>query len=301
MLLRDLHKVSRLDLYEVGAKAANLGELFSIGLNVPKGFIVPTPVTDVFYKNCFEKINDLSKENIIEFDELRALHQKIPIGMEVENILIEFFRQLNLDFVSVRSSATLEDSNKISFAGIFDTLLHISEGGLVGAIKHCLSSIFSKRTSDYLEQNNLTFQDLHMAIIIQEMVEPEISGICFTTNPISNNDNEIYIETAWGLGESIVSGQVTPDSYIYDIKAENIKEKNINSQTVKLTTIDGQLKEVAVDVSSVNKQKLSDNLISQLVNDCIKIQEHYNFPQDIEFAVKDDVIYFLQARPITTL
>jgi phosphoenolpyruvate synthase/pyruvate phosphate dikinase len=309
-LLRLLNNLSRSDLELVGTKAANLGELYSLGLNVPRGFVIPTYVSSHFFDICFGKnwydpIYPLSARPKITYDinldAMCALLQETPFPRNIEDCLVRYFLGLNLNLASVRSSTTIEDSARLSFAGIFDTFLNVDRNNLGDSVKRCWCSIFSKRAVDYFYKNNIKLQKLNIAVIVQEMIEPDISGICFTSNPITHNDNEVYIEAAWGLGEAVVSGRTTPDLYIYDLTNKHLKDKNISPQKTKLMSVHNKIVEVEVDINLRNRQKLSDDLIFQLVSQCSKMQAHYKSPQDIEFAVKDGIIYFLQSRPITTM
>jgi pyruvate, water dikinase len=139
-----------------------------------------------------------------------------------------------------------------------------------------------------------------MGVVVQELIEPLVSGVCFTSHPITDDADYMFVEAAWGLGDLIVGGRVTPDSYVYHRRSRTLVEKSINSQETARVLIGGELCDVAVGEARRSSEKLPDSLLRQLADACEMIVEHYRQPQDIEFAVMEDAIYFLQSRPITT-
>ncbi len=305
-MIRLLQTLSAKDASEVGGKAANLGELSSLGLQVPPGFVIPASVGSRFLSGCLAQAENLLKapsERLL-FDhanEFRSLALQIPLDPKIEQAVLSAYHSLHADLVSVRSSATMEDSPAMSFAGIFDTSLGISESSLITSVKRCWLSMYAKRARDYCSTNRISFRDLRMGVIIQSMIESDISGVCFTANPISGSKEEFYIEAVWGMGEALASGKVTPDTYIYDVSKQTIAGKRIFHQYRKSIWRDGHLIDTPIESNCASEQKLGDALLHQLATECARIRDHYQQPQDIEFAVKGSLLFFLQSRPITTL
>src|SRR3989344_946948 len=239
-MIKDLKDIKREEVNLFGGKAVNLGFLIHNGFNVPEGFCISTKIN---------KIDD-----------------------KIKNEIISKFKSLKLR-VAVRSSATSEDSKKSSFAGQFDTFLNIqNEKQLFNAIKKCKNSIKSDRAKIYLKNKKLN--NIKMAVIIQNMIDADYAGVIFTIDPV--NKKYILVEIAEGLGDKLVSGQITPDNYFVDRKTLKIKNKSVSF-------------------------KFHNNIIKNLSKTALKIESVYNSPQDIEFAVKDNQIFILQSRPITTL
>ena len=232
-------------------------------------------------------------------------------------------------FVAVRSSATAEDSSIASWAGELESYLNTTEKILLENVKKCWSSLFTPRAIFYRKEKNLLDANVSVAVVIQEMIESEISGITFTVHPVMQDRNQMIIEAGWGLGEAIVSGAITPDSYIVN-KSKVCLERSrmIKSQKHVLSEAEGSkaieefeildiniaeqkkqivrclrkgVKWVAVPKSKQEKQKLNGKQIIELSKICVQIEKHYKKPQDIEWAFRDGKFYIVQSRPITTL
>lgn len=312
-MIKNFSDISAKKNYDlIGGKAANLNELIRLGLNVPKCFIISTEVSESFFEICFntlekqinkdEYLKSMLNQKSLEANivSVSRLILNTPLPLYMEKTICDFFGDLNSEFVSVRSSAVMEDSKNNSFAGIYDSFLNVNRTNLINTIKRCWCSLFSKRAIQYYLRNQILTTDIKLAVIIQEMVDPDVSGVCFTSNPVTGNFNEIYIEAIYGLGEGIVGGKITPDSYLYSIESRQIEKKTINEQRYKINVTAFETLEVEVNKDLIYCQKISDEIILTLANYCIEIQKHFKIPQDIEFAVKGDLIYFLQSRPITT-
>lgn len=263
-LLR-LKDLSLKDVQKVGGKAANMGELFHMGANAVDGFVV-LPQCDL----------EVHSEQIIQW-----------------------FHQLQVPTVAIRSSATIEDGTDFSFAGQFDTYLHITEGQLIQKIKDCRDSAQSDRVAAYLKAHNLKPNQVRVAVIVQVMVIPEVTGVAFTKNPISGDNNEVVIEACWGLGEVLVSGQITPDEYICD-KQGNLKEKFVALQLEQSAYSDQTVKMMPFSKELQDKQKLTEAQLRSLVRELLIIEKNYGYPLDIEWIFAKQKFYIMQARPITT-
>jgi pyruvate,water dikinase len=324
--IRWFNEINKSDIPIVGGKGANLGELTVKGVNVPPGFCV----TAEAYKDFIEKsglnekiidlISNIDIEDVKELQEksleIRALIEEAQVPLDIENDIIngyaDFSRNIGLinPQVAVRSSATAEDLPEASFAGQQDTYLHIS--GINEVLKHikkCWSSLWTARAIYYREKQGFNHHDVQLSVVVQKMVNSRVSGVMFTANPVTNDNNEIMINASWGLGEAVVSGAVTPDEYIVRKKGFIVVEKNIAEKSIMVVKKDKEVGTVEVEVKDylgaekVKAQCLSDVEIVNLASNGLKIEELYNSPQDIEWALDEDTnqLYILQSRPITTL
>lgn len=281
-----LENISKDAVDLVGSKGAQLGELKKTGLQIPDGFVITTDVyKDIIKKSQLSKeLEDvLSKLNVENTKELEQASNKIQsfitsmeLPTDVEKSIIESYKKLG-GLVAVRSSATAEDLKEASFAGQLSTFLNISEGRLIESVKKCIASLFTARAIYYRHQKNIDHMKSSIAVLVQKMIKSKKAGVAFSINPVTNKE-EIVIEAVSGLGEAVVGGQTIPDNYIVVKETNKIKESRISK-----------------DLPVLNDVELSQ--LSEIIK---KIEEHYNFPQDIEWTI-DDKIYILQARPITTL
>ncbi|TSC93735.1 MAG: pyruvate, water dikinase [Candidatus Berkelbacteria bacterium Athens1014_28] len=305
--------VGKDDIACVGGKGANLGELVRAGFPVPNGFIVTAdayfyfllksgigPAISKVLKNFdpedSKKLNSLSK--IIKKQILAA---KIP--KEIEDQVLASYKELGDVLVAVRSSATAEDLPEASFAGQQATYLNISGGKeVVEALKKCYASLFEARAIYYRATNKYDQMKVGLAVPIQMMVQSEKSGVMFTVDPVSGDTEKLIIDAGYGLGEAVVSGSITPDRYIIEKSSLKIVAKEINEQEWKIVKSNsGGDRHVSVPQADRKDQKLSDAEIIDLAKIGTKIEQHYNSPQDIEFAIEKGKIYIVQSRPITTL
>ncbi|MBI4304359.1 MAG: phosphoenolpyruvate synthase [Chloroflexi bacterium] len=310
-------EVDKKDIPLVGGKGANLGELTKTGIPVPPGFVVTSDSYFRFIEEAglFGKINDILKPlNPDNGDQLRSAadeikglicNAKMPDTTSAE--IRRAYRKLG-GYVAVRSSATAEDLPEASFAGQQSTFLNIrGEDEVVTAVQMCWASLFESRAIFYRAHNNFDHLKVGIAVPVQRMVQSEISGVMFTVEPVSGN-NQIVIEAVYGLGEAVVSGEVIPDLYVLDKETLAIKEKRIARQDWRLVRSDGKVNAIAeanikqtIPLEDQEKQKLSGDEIVALAQLGKKIESVYQFPQDIEWAKEGDAIYIVQARPITTL
>lgn len=278
-----LKEVNKDDINIVGGKGAQLGELYNNNFPVPNAFIITTNAYKLFIKKLkinFEQLDKINVENIKQLENISKKIQKKILSASLPKILekeiLAAYSKLQ-GKVAIRSSATAEDLPTASFAGQQDTYLNVNGiEKVLEAVQKCFASLFTSRAIFYRVQNNFDHSKVSMAVVVQKMVNAKKAGVAFTINPVSNDKKEIVIESVSGLGESLVSGKTTPDSYVVDKKLNKTKEKNI-----------------------VNKEILNFKEIKALVKICKKIEEHYKFPQDIEWAI-DDKLYIVQTRPITT-
>ena len=316
-----LDEVTQEDGIIVGQKGANLGEILSIGVEVPDGFCITTEAYRTFVKatRLDERISDIVlktkskdigqvKENTAQIRKQFSL-EKIPfeIFQEIEHVYQQLCERQNFNniSVSVRSSATMEDLSDASFAGQYDTYLNISGlDEIIEKIKMCWASFWTEKSFIYMSDRDLNHLEGFMSVIIQQMVFPEVSGILFTANPVSGNPFEIVIDSSWGLGEAIASGTVTPDRFVVDEETLTLKNKQIAEKKVLFTNIgykEGGIVEMDVPFDKRNIPSLVDSKVIELSKLGIFIRQHYKKPQDIEWTFKDGEFCILQTRPITKL
>ncbi|MEM4841407.1 MAG: phosphoenolpyruvate synthase, partial [Nanopusillaceae archaeon] len=298
---------------------ANLGEMTKIGLPVPPGFVLTADAywRYVDYNNLRSKIEEiLSKTNINNPTELLKASEEIQqlflngeIPEDLKNVIIENYKNLSRRFgeedtyVAVRSSATAEDLPNASFAGQQATLLNVKGvEKLLEAVKKCWASLWTARAINYRAHMGFDHMKVALAVVIQKQIFSKKSGIMFTIHPVTNDTSKIVIEASWGLGESVVSGEVTPDEYIVDKNTMKIEEVKINEKKI-MTVYDEQTltKKVEVPNEIKNVRCLSDEEVLKLAEFGKKIEEHYKHPQDIEFAIDDFGIWIVQTRPVTTI
>lgn len=305
------NQVGKEDIPLVGGKGANLGEMYRHGIPVPNGFCVTAKAYFDFVKKTSLKqkiITELSGLDVQDSKALQLASKNIKTAIlaaempsELEILIKSHYQELsgsNDRKVAVRSSATAEDLPDASFAGQQETYLNVE--GYKDVIKHvqmCWASLFEARAIFYRTQNKFNHLKVGIAVPVQLMVQSEVSGIMFTVNPMTNSRQEVSVEAAYGLGQPIVSGELTPDQFIVNKKTFDITYKHIAKQTWQFTDAG----EVSVSKAYQEKQKLPDRLVKELARLGMKIEEHYGRPQDIEWGYENGKLYIVQSRPVTTL
>jgi len=312
MFIKTFKQLSYKDVGEAGGKGASLGEMSRTGLPVPPGFVVLAAAFDRFLEETdlemevasalkkvnYKDINSVDKASNIIRD---LIHDKVMPADIKKEVLLEF-KKLKAKFVAVRSSATAEDSSTASWAGELETYLDTTEKNLLDNVRRCWSSLFTPRAIFYRQEKKMLKTKVSVAVVIQNMIESEISGIAFTVHPVTRNKNQMIIEAGWGLGEAIVSGQVTPDAYVIDKWDMSILDINVAKQEMMIIRkAGGGIKHTIVPKPKQEKQKLSGKQIIELAKMCANIEKHYKKPQDIEWAMAKGKIYITQSRSITTL
>ncbi|MBU3923504.1 MAG: phosphoenolpyruvate synthase [Nanoarchaeota archaeon] len=326
-----LSNLSKADLNLAGGKGANLGEMYNNKFPVPPAFVVTTDAFFYFLKEAKleQKIKDIL--NTIKVDntddltqkakEIRKLITESEMPENLQNEITEAYDHFNVDlddfhnspgalailkssresiFVSVRSSATAEDLGDASFAGQQSSFINVKGNPeLIQKIKECFASIFTARSIYYRKKKG--FEGLvGIAAIVQKMINSDKSGVIFSRNPVKNND-EILIEAVFGQGEGIVSGTIKPDQHTLTRDLELIQEKISDKKVAIIRTSGGETKTIQLTPEKSNSRVLKTYELKQLAEFAIKLEEHYNKPQDIEFAIENENTYILQTRPITTL
>lgn len=312
-----------------GGKGANLAEIFNLGIPVPPGFVITAQAYDYFIEKAGlneqikKAVKSIDYENTKQLEEVAKeireaiVNSKLP--QELEEEIIEAYDALDtssLDansdvvsdilktasepaFVAVRSSATTEDLAEASFAGQQESFLNIKgDDSLLQAIKKCFASLFTARAVYY--RNKKGFKEASLAVVVQRMIDSDKSGVIFSKDPSYEDDN-VIIESVFGLGEGIVLGTITPDRYIVSPNLK-ILQKNISEKKIAITRDSaGNQITVKLNPEKSSSQVLKEHEIKQLADFAIKIEEHYKAPQDIEFAIENNEIFIVQTRPITTM
>ena len=309
-LIRPFNKLGRHDAALAGGKGASLGEMTQAGIPVPPGYVV---LSDAFERFIEETDLDVEIDSILHkvnheeihtvenaSEQIKALILGAEMPKDIALEIINNFKQLNAKFVAVRSSATAEDSSAAAWAGQLESYLNTTESSLLEKVKHCWASLFTPRAIFYRFEKGLHNTKISVAVVVQKMVNSEVSGIAFSVHPVTQDYNQIIIEAGLGLGESIVSGQITPDSYVIEKEPRRIIDKNVAEQEKGLYKKEGGGNEWRT-LERGKEQKLSDKEILDLSELILKIEKHYGFPCDIEWAQEAGKFYIVQSRPITTL
>lgn len=310
-LIRNFQNLRKNDIAIAGGKGASLGEMTQTGISVPAGFVILASVFDRFleeadisveieallHKLNFKNINSVDRVS----NEIRDLILDAEFPKDIAKEVQKKISKLKAKYVAVRSSATAEDSSVASWAGELESYLNTTKQNLLENIKRCWASLFTPRAIFYRFEKKLNKTKISVAVVIQKMIQSEISGICFTVHPITKDHDQMVIEAGYGLGEIIVGGKITPDTYVVHKKNWIILDKNIGRQKTMLLKNKGGNIEKQVPKSKQEKQKLSDTQILKLAKICQKIEKHYKAPQDIEWVLKNGKFYIVQSRPITTL
>jgi len=311
MSVRNIRDFSAKDIGSAGGKGASLGEMTAAGLPVPPGFVVTAAAFDRFLEETDltqEIQGQLAKVNygdIASVDSvsrvIRDLIYDARFPADLSEGIMVAFEELGARFVAVRSSATAEDSSIASWAGELETYLNTTEKSLLGNVKKCWASLFTPRAIVYRNEKGMRDTHVSVAVVIQKMVQSEVAGIAFTVHPVTKDRNQMIIEACWGLGEMIVGGMVTPDSYVIDKGDGALIDVNVAEQSKMLVRGASGTKSRAVPKDDRKRQKLDGRQIRELATLCSKIEKHYGFPCDIEWVFEKGEFFIVQSRPITTL
>lgn len=299
----------------IGGKALNLAKMVQADLPVPSGFVVSTRAYGEFIRsnNIDTSIDSLLKDyssgdrNLVDTsNEIDKLFRGAGIASATIDEILRCFRSLKDERRSfaVRSSANIEDLPTSSFAGQQESFLNVwDEEDLVDSIRKCWASLWSPRAIVYREKFGISSHQAKMAVIIQELINAQISGVAFTCNPTTGAREEFVINSSYGLGESIVSGAVTPDMFILNKSSLEIKAKRLGTKKILVQANQkSNLERVVIAHESRNKYSITDELLSNLGKFLIDVESHFKLvPQDIEWAIESDRIWLLQSRPITNL
>ena len=278
--IKHFSEIDETNLPSVGGKGLNLGKLTKAGFRVPQGFCV---TTDAYRFS----VQSLSEQNA---GAIKALVLSPELAAEIQMAQ----EKLQTSTVAVRSSATAEDLAEASFAGQQDTFLNVGSDELLDALKGCWASLWSERAIAYRQTQGISDDGLAMAVVIQEMCEADVSGVLFTVSPFSAD--VAIVESNWGLGESVVSGAITPDSFLMSRETGEVLKKNVATKREMVTAAGvGEVLPAQQDAPS-----LTDVQLKELTQLGMQVETFYGKPMDIEWAFVNGQFVLLQARHITT-
>ena len=298
----------------VGGKGASLARLLRAGVAVPGGFHLTTAAYERFLtanglesgiRAALEKA-ETSKPDTLESvsGEIEELFLRGSMPEEISEAISQAYAGLPGDepAVAVRSSATAEDLPGASFAGQQESFLNVrGEKELNEAVKRCWASLWSARAIGYRERQGFGHDRVSVAVVVQHLVPAEVSGILFTANPVTGARDEVLINAALGLGEVVVGGRTTPDSFILDHATLRVKERQTGRQEVETALSEQGTTERPLGPERAAQPTLDDTQLARLAEIGLSIERHFDGPQDIEWAYADDHFWVLQARPITSL
>ncbi len=315
-IVRWFDQLSKRDVPVAGGKGANLGELTQAKIPVPPGFVITAQTFFRFLheSGMREKVIDRVKTvNVDSHDELQAAADTImsliasqPMPESLANDITSAYAELEQKvgiepFVAVRSSATAEDSATTSFAGMNETFLNVKgPDQLVDAVKRCWASLYGARVIFYRRKQNIPEENIGIAVAVQVMINSEKSGVMFTINPSNSDPSTIVIEGAYGLGDSVVSGSVSPDHYEVNKDSLRITKQIISTKNFKdVRGPNGGVEHVDLSHDEATSASLGDDEVIELARLGKRIEDHYGKPQDIEWAIEGGSVYIVQTRPVT--
>jgi pyruvate,water dikinase len=315
-------RLGREDVAYAGGKGANLGELTSAGLPVPAGFVVGAPTYAAFCaqtglrERLAELLDGVDVQDTAALQaastSARGLFDHTPIPEPLQREIRSAYEQLAGEDraggdsipVAVRSSATAEDTADTSFAGMNETFLNIrGADAVIDAVRRCWRSLFGARTIYYRALNGFGQADMDIAVVVQSQVDSTRAGVMFTVNPATGEHGELVIEGSFGLGEAVVSGSVSPDRYVVDKATLAIRRREVHHKELVIEYApDGGTRQRALSEQEALKPVLTDDEVVAVADLGRRIERHYGFPQDTEWAFDPDgALWMLQSRPITTL
>lgn len=309
-LVVPLSEIGRGDVATAGGKGANLGELVRAGLAVPRGFVITAQayLWAVEQAGVREKLRDLSVRGpgadlTSAAEEMRTLVHRASVPDDLRVAVLTAYEDFGEGIpVAVRSSATSEDSKETSFAGMNSTFTNVTGGEeLIDAVQRCWVSLFGDRVVSYRASQHVDDEPA-LAVIVQEMVDADRSGVMFTADPSTADTSRLVIEAAFGLGEVVVGGEVEPDTYVVDKDGPRLRSVRVGNKSFAIVRgPDGHDSRLELDGEKAGRRVLTDEEVIELARTGLRIHEHYREPQDIEWAASEGRWYILQSRPITTL
>ncbi|MFA7072751.1 MAG: phosphoenolpyruvate synthase, partial [Methanoculleus sp.] len=309
-----LEEIKKEDIISVGGKGASLGEMTSLGLPVPKAFVVTAQAFRRFLvetgieDTLFRKLERLDVDDNGALESVSREVQDIVLSVEIPDqireAIIDAYARMgeNGEVVAVRSSATAEDLPEASFAGQQETFLNVlGDDDLLDAVQRCWASLYGARAIYYRAKQGFDDRGVNIAVVVQELIRSEKSGVMFTSHPVTGEPLTI-VEGSWGLGEAVVSGSVSPDNYVFDLRSERVVDRLIAEKEIMIVP-EGEngTKVVKLTPEQRTAPVLSDEEVARLATLGKIAEEHYGVPQDVEWAIVGDEIFILQSRPITTI
>ncbi|MEI8343465.1 MAG: PEP/pyruvate-binding domain-containing protein [Candidatus Moraniibacteriota bacterium] len=311
MFTKTFSQLSKQDTDIAGGKGASLGEMLNNGVQVPNGFVVLSTTFDKFLQatgltetiaQILESINPQENAEIDSAsEEIKKIIKQAEMSLEIADEIKKQFEMLDAEFVAVRSSATAEDGAENAWAGQLDSYLNTTKDNLLEKVQNCWASLFTARAIFYRFEKGLDKTKISVAVVVQKMVNSEKSGIAFSVHPVTEDRNHIIIEAGFGLGEAVVSGQITPDSYMISKNPRGIIDVSVSDQSRAIYRKKDGGNEWLDISEKATAQVLDEKEILELAEIILKIEKHYGFPCDIEWAFEVGKFYIVQSRPITTL
>jgi len=300
-----------LGLSEVGGKGQSLARLASAGVPVPNGFHVTTAAYDDFVaQHDLQQAIDAQLSSANESDveatagaasAIEQLFRDRDIPSAIAAEVLQAYHQLGSPAVAVRSSATAEDLPEASFAGQQETFLNIArDDQLLVAVRGCWASLWTPRAIGYRARHGISPEKISLAVVVQDLIDADASGIIFTADPVTGDDTMIEINAAWGLGEAVVGGQVTPDTITVDRASGVIMRTLINTKTIMTAMNSSGTASVPVPRQLQEAPAVPEQQARQLADLAITVEDLFKDPMDIEWCRRGDQLFILQARPITT-
>jgi pyruvate,water dikinase len=316
--VREFARLGRDDVAYAGGKGANLGELASAGLPVPDGFVVGAPAYAAFLaltglrERLAELLDDVDVEDTAALEAAstaaRELFDATPMPDSLKGVIVSAYERLVGKEpeapVAVRSSATAEDTAETSFAGMNETFLNIrGADAVIDAVRHCWRSLFGARTIYYRGLNDFGQADMDIAVVVQRQLASSRSGVMFTVNPATGQRDELVIEGSFGLGEAVVSGSVSPDRYVVEKATLAIRRREVHHKDLVIEYApEGGTQQRVLSEEEALRPVLTDDEVVAVAELGRRIEKHYRFPQDTEWAFEaDGSLWMLQSRPVTTL
>jgi pyruvate,water dikinase len=289
-----------LDVARAGGKGASLARMTALGLPVPPGYVVPADALAQALPDAGAELRELAVRR--DATAAQELIRTVELDPGLRRAVLTAYDELGADDVpvAVRSSACAEDSEAASFAGQQETYLHVRGGDDVRArIRDCWASFFSERALFYREQKG-SLEDLGMAVVVQRMVAADVAGVLFTCDPVRKRRDRMVVEAVFGLGEAVVSGEVTPDHYVLKRDGQ-VKKAQVHTQPYAIVALpEGGVAERELTPEEGGAKKVDDATLVRLARIGSDLEQRMGTPQDIEWAVQDGEIFVLQARPVTT-
>lgn len=315
-------EINKASLPVVGGKNASLGEMLKAGISVPPGFALTTDSYVEFIrsarieKDIFKALSSANPDDPASLHgastQIRELIEKATLPTRIADAIGEAYTSLCKKFeakeipVAVRSSATAEDLPTASFAGQQETYLWVRGiDEVITRVRSCWASLFTPRAIAYRVKMDFPHEKVLISVGVQKIVNARAAGVMFTLNPVNGDPSKVVIEGSWGLGETVVSGTVNPDKFVVDKVVFEINERVISSKTIECKYEEGKgVIHCDVPVDHQHLPCLEDKEIIELVKVAKRIEDHYGFPQDIEWAIEKDKpfpqnIFILQSRPET--
>jgi pyruvate,water dikinase len=298
----------------VGGKGGSLGELTQAGIAVPPGFVVTTSAFEQFLEALEARAPVRARVEALDPSDLDAavalseeLRRRVieePMPDTVEQAIRAAYAELcsGDDPVAVRSSATTEDAEDASFAGLQDTFLWVlGASQMATRVRECWGSLYSVESMTYRRKQGLPEEGVAMAVVVQRMVDAMCAGVMFTRSPLTGDKSVITIEGAWGLGSAVVSGEVTPDRWVLGKITGEISVRDISDKHARqVPAPGGGIEEVANEAAIANQPCLTDDQLMALREVGRTVERHYGKPQDIEWALDEaGNVFLLQSRPET--